>query len=256
MIPNVTLSNGFEMPMLGFGTWKISDGPAAESAVRSALEAGYWHIDTAKLYGNERSVGKAVRESGLRREDIFVTTKLWPTDFFNPQKAFDESLSRLGIGYIDLYLVHWPIPGMKKSIWRAMEKIYESKKARAIGVSNYGIGSIQDVLSDANVQPAVNQIKFSPFDYEKGILEFCKEKNIVVEAYSPLTRGSNLSDRTIGAIAQKYGKTPAQIMLRWCIEHGTVPLPKSSNPDRMRENMQIFDFKLSPEDAERLDALS
>ncbi|HEV3245207.1 MAG TPA: aldo/keto reductase [Candidatus Paceibacterota bacterium] len=256
------------MPTLGLGTWKMSDGEA-EGAVRAALEIGYRHIDTAKLYGNERGVGNAVRGSGIPREEISVTTKLWPTDFFNPQKAFDQSLSELDIGYIDLYLVHWPVPGMKKSVWRAMEKIYESKKARAIGVSNYGIGelrtllhpryglgTVQQILSDSDVPPAVNQIKFSPFGYEKEILDVCKKNGIVVQAYSPLTRGSNLDDKTVGTIASKYDKTPAQIMLRWCIEHGTVPLPKSSHPERMRENMEIFDFELAPEDIATLDALS
>lgn len=255
MIPTVKLNTGAQMPILGLGTWKMSDGGEAQAAVRQAIEVGYRLIDTAKLYGNERSVGKAVRESGVAREELFVTTKLWPTDFFNPQKAFDESFLQLDIGYVDLYLVHWPVPLMPKSVWQAMEKIYQSGKAKAIGISNYDAGDIEKVLDYCTVVPAVNQIKFSPFDYEKETLEYCKAHDIVVEAYSPLTRGSNLGDATIGEIAKKYNKTPAQIMLRWCIEHGTVPLPKSSNPERMRENMQIFDFELSSEDIAMLDAL-
>ena len=244
------------MPALGLGTWKMSDGGEAETAVRAGIDAGYRLIDTAKLYGNERSVGRAVRGSGVKREELFVTTKLWPTDFFNPQKAFDTSMSELDIGYVDLYLVHWPVPLMPKSVWQAMELIYTSGKAKAIGVSNYGPADIEKLLGYASVTPAVNQIKFSPFDFEKETLEYCKEKSIVVEAYSPLTLGSNLNDNTIADLAQKYGKTPAQIMLRWCVEHGTVPLPKSSNPGRMRENMAIFDFELSQQDMETLDALS
>jgi diketogulonate reductase-like aldo/keto reductase len=256
MIPTVKLNNGDEMPVLGLGTWKMSDGGEAEHAVRAAIDAGYRLIDTAKLYGNERSVGKAVRESGVKREELFVTTKLWPTDFFNPQKAFDTSMSELDIGYIDLYLIHWPIPLMTKSVWQAMERTYQGGKARAIGVSNYDVGDIEKVLDYCTVVPAVNQIKFSPFDLDQETLDFCKKNNVVVEAYSPLTRGSNLGDKTIGTIAKKYGKAPAQIMLRWCIEKGTVPLPKSSNPNRMRENMQIFDFKLTEEDIAKLDALS
>lgn len=256
MIPTVRLNTGLEMPSIGLGTWKMNDSGEAEAAVRSAIDAGYRLIDTAKLYGNERSVGKAVRESGVPREKLFVTTKLWPTDFFNPQKAFDQSLSDLDIGYIDLYLIHWPAPIMPKSIWHAMEKIYESGKAKAIGVSNYDRGDLETLLAYCSVVPAVNQIKFSPFDYEKETLEFCVEKGIVVEAYSPLTRGSNLGDSRIAQIAAKYRKTPAQIMLRWCIERGTVPLPKSSNPERIRQNMRIFDFELSNDDLATLDTLS
>jgi diketogulonate reductase-like aldo/keto reductase len=255
MIPTVTLNNGVDMPTLGFGTWNIKGDDAVRS-IRTAIDTGYRLIDTAKLYGNEREVGKAVRESGIKREELFVTTKLWPTDFFNPQKAFDESLSKLDIGYIDLYLIHWPIPMMTRSIWQTMEKIYKSKKVRAIGVSNYGADTIEKMLSYATIPPAVNQIKFSPFDYEKGTLDYCMGKNIVVEAYSPLTRGSSLNDRRIVTIAQKYKKSPAQIMLRWCVQKGTVPLPKSSNPDRIRENMQVFDLELSEEDMGTLDSLS
>lgn len=254
-MPTVKLNNGIEMPMLGFGTWKMNDAEA-EASVRTALESGYRLIDTATLYGNERGVGKAIRESGVSREEIFVTTKLWPTDFFSPQKAFDESLERLGLEYVDLYLVHWPIPLMPQSVWLQMEKIYASKRARAIGISNYSIGDIEKLLEYASVVPAVNQIKFSPFDLEKDVLEFCKDRHIVVEAYSPLTRGSHLGDKTISALATKYGKTPAQLLLRWCIEHGTVPIPKSSHPDRIKENMNVFDFKLSPEDVRLLDSLT
>jgi diketogulonate reductase-like aldo/keto reductase len=254
-MPTIRLNNGIDMPGLGFGTWKMTDAEA-ESSVRAAIEAGYRLIDTATLYGNERGVGKAVRESGLPREELFVTTKLWPTDFFSPQKAFDASLEHLGLDYVDLYLVHWPIPLMPKSVWLAMEKIYASKRARSIGISNYGIGDIKKLLEYASVVPAVNQIKFSPFNFEEEVLRSCTAKNIVVQAYSPLTRGSHLDDSTVAGIAKKYGKTPAQIMLRWCIEHGTVPLPKSTHPERIKENGDIFDFKLSQEDIKALDVLS
>jgi diketogulonate reductase-like aldo/keto reductase len=255
MIPTIKLNNGSDLPVLGLGTWKMSDDEAY-AAVRSALDAGYRLIDTAKFYGNERGVGRAVRESGIKRGEISVTTKLWPTDFFNPQNAFEESLSRLDIGYIDLYLIHWPVPMMPKSVWQKMEKIYETKAARAIGVSNYGISDIEKLLSYAEIKPAANQVKFSVFDLKKDRLDFCQKHDIAIEAYSPLTQGAHLGDKTIAAIAQKYGKSPAQTMIRWCIQHGTVAIPKSSNPERIRENANVFDFELDAEDMQTLDALS
>ncbi len=254
MIPTITLKNGVAMPMLGLGTSQMK-GEEAYLSVRAALEMGYRLIDTAKMYGNEESVGKAVRESSINREDIFLTTKLWPADFFNPQKAFDESMARLGLGYIDLYLIHWPIPLIPKSLWRAMEKVYESKKVRAIGISNYRISDIRKVLAYAQVPPMVNQIKFSPFDFNKELLEFCHENKIAVEAYSPLTRGHHLHDERIEHIAKRYDKTPAQILLRWCIQHRTIPIPKTSRPERMRENKEVFEFELKSEDMQTLNAL-
>lgn len=253
---SVRLNNGIEMPILGIGTWQMNDSGEAEGAVRAALELGYRHIDTATLYGNERSVGTAMKASGIPREDIFVTTKLFPTDFFDPEKAFEKSLARLDLEYVDLYLIHIPIPLMPKSIWRSLEKISTQKRARAIGISNYSVNEIEKLLSYATIAPAVNQVKFSPFDFKKDVLEFCTEKNIVLEAYSPLTRGRHLDDPTIGIIAKKYGKTPAQIMIRWCIEHDVVVIPKSSNPARLKENMDVFDLKLSAEDMKTLDSLS
>ncbi len=252
----ILLNNGVEMPILGLGVWQMEDGPETEQAVRWALETGYRHIDTAKLYGNERSVGKAVRESGILREEIFVTTKLLPTNFFNPEKAFEKSLLRLGIEYIDLYLIHWPTPLMPKSVWQALERIYESKRVRAIGISNYGIGDIEKLLEYARVTPAVNQIKFSPFDYSEEILRCCRMYNIALEAYSPLTRGSQLDHPVIVKLGNMYKKTPAQIMIRWCIEHGVIVIPKSSRKERIKENADVFDFEISSEDMRTLDGLS
>lgn len=252
----IRLNNRVEMPALGLGVWQMAEGEETENAINWALEAGYRHIDTAKLYGNERSVGKAVRETGIAREEIFVTTKLWPTDFLAPSAAFEKSLKRLGFEYIDLYLVHWPIPLMPKSVWRAMEKIYEQKLARAIGVSNYSVSDIEKLLSYTSVVPAVNQIKFSPFDFEKNVLEFCKSKDIVVTAYSPLTRGKHLHDKIIEDMSQKYGKAPAQLLIRWALQHGTAVIPKSSHRERIRENANVFDFEIEPEDMTQLDTLT
>lgn len=256
MIPSMRLNNGVEMPQIGLGTWHMAEGQEAKQAVAEALSIGYRLIDTAKYYGNEKSVGEAVRESNIPRGEIFVTTKLWPTEFFNPRKAFEKSFERLGLDYIDLYLIHYPIPAMPRSIWQALEKIYEEKLVHAIGVSNYGIGDIENLLAYAHVPPAVNQIKFSPFDFAEEVLNCCRANNVVVEAYSPLTQGAHLKDKTIGAIARKHVKSPAQIMLRWCIEHATIPIPKSIHPERMRENIDVFDFSLDNEDMEKLDALS
>ena len=250
------LNNGIKMPLLGFGTWKMSEGEETVKAIRYALEVGYRLIDTATLYGNEVSVGEAVRASAIPRKEIFVTTKLWPTDFFNPEQAFQGSLDRLQFDYVDLYLIHWPIPLMPKSVWRSLENIYEQKLARAIGISNYGIGDIEKLLEYARVRPAINQIKFSPFDYAEEIMKCCREHKIALEAYSPLTRGAYLNDATIRRIAEKYGKKPAQIMIRWCIEKDAITIPKSSNPVHIRENADVFDFSLDVEDMQALDSLS
>ena len=251
----VTLNNAVRMPILGLGVWKMHDGDETEQAVRAALKVGYRHIDTATLYGNEASVGRAVRASRIPREELFVTTKLWPTDFFTPQKAFEESLERLGFEYVDLYLIHWPIPFMPKSVWMALEDIYAKKLARSIGVSNYDIKDIEKLLAYATVVPAINQVKFSPFDHEKELLAYCREKHVALEAYSPLTRGARFDDPTLTRIAKKYQKSPAQILIRWCIEHEVIVIPKSSDPGRISENADVFDFELAEEDLHALDSL-
>jgi len=251
-----TLSNGKKMPVLGLGVWKMADGKETEDAIGWALEVGYRHIDTAKLYANEASVGRAVEVSGIPRELLFVTTKLWPTGFLNPEKAFNESLKRLGLDYIDLYLIHWPVPMMPKSVWQALEKVYEAGLVRAIGVSNYSENDIESLFDYAKVAPMVNQIEFNPKNYDPKLLEYCRSKNIVVEAYSPLGQGDLLQHRVILQIAAEYKKTPAQILIRYCLQHGTVPLPKSSNKERIKGNAEVFDFTLADIDMERLDVLS
>lgn len=237
----------------------MKEGEETEHAVRWALEAGYRHIDTARLYANERSVGNAVRtfmaDTGTKREEIFITTKLWPSDYFNPEAGFAESLEKLDLDYIDLYLIHWPVPMMPKNIWKAFERFYEQGLAKNIGVSNYSESDIEEVLRYASVAPMVNQVEFNPADYDLAQLEYCKSKNIVVEAYSPLGQGGLVKNKTVVEVAEKYHKSPAQILIRWALQHGTVVIPKSSNEQRIKQNTEVFDFQLSKEDMQTLNAL-
>ncbi len=250
----VELYNGNRMPMLGLGTWKMDDAEA-EHVVGDALTMGYRHIDTAMLYGNEAGVGRAVRASKIPRAEIFVTTKLYPTDFDHPTSALERSLERLGLEYVDLYLIHAPTPEMPRDIWRAMESMYKDETVRAIGVSNFGISELEPLI-DAKIPPMVNQLKCNPFDFDRPLFDYCVQKGIVFEAYSPLGRGAYYGDATLKWIAEKHGRTPAQILLRWNIEHGMVTIPKSSDPARMRENLDIFDFSLETSEVAVLDALS
>ncbi|MDE2213391.1 MAG: aldo/keto reductase [Patescibacteria group bacterium] len=251
----VLLNNGVRMPMVGLGVWQMEEGMETEKSVLWAIQAGYRLIDTATLYGNERSVGRVVRESGTPRGDIFVTTKLWPTDFSDPESAFHASLSRLGLQYVDLYLIHWPAPAMERGIWQTLERLYESKLTRAIGVSNYGVRELEELQSYAKIMPAVNQVSFSPFSYKKDVLEYCAAHGIALEAYSPLTRGRKLNNPRLGKIAVAHNKSPAQILIRWCLDHGAIAIPKSSNKQRIKENFDVFDFSLSPEEMQELDFL-
>jgi diketogulonate reductase-like aldo/keto reductase len=249
----VKLNNGIEMPLFGLGTYQSPDGQIVYDAVRYALKFGYRHIDTAKYYGNEESVGRAIRDSGVPREQIFVTTKLWPTDAINAEKAFETSFNKLNIGYIDLYLIHWPVPGMIKKNWKNMEKLYENGKIKAIGVSNYSIQNLKSTLSVATIKPTVNQVKCSPYNYDQKLHAFCMENGIVMEAYSPLTRGKKLDDPRLIEIGKKYGVTTAQVLLRWCIQKGIPTIPKSVHDRRIAKNADIFDFELSEIDMQRLD---
>ncbi len=251
----VKLNNGIDMPILGLGVWQMAQGDETEKSVLWALEAGYRQIDTAKIYGNEISVGLAVRKSRIPRKEIFVTTKLSPTDFFRVRAAFQGSLDKLGLGYIDLYLIHWPIPLMKSGIWRALEKIYADRLVRAIGVSNYNVDQLTALAATAEIAPAVNQVKFHPFSFKKELLGFCQSKNIVLQAYSPLARARKLHDPMLAEVARRYHKTPAQVMIRWSLQHGAVPLPKSSRKERILENADVFDFAIDPNDMKLLDNL-
>ena len=236
--------------------WQISDGKPTADAVAWALDAGYRHVDTAKIYGNEKGVGEGIRRSGIPRAEIWVTTKLWPTDQLNIRKAFDSSLGRLDVGHIDLYLVHWPTPGLVTRTWKAMEELYAGGTCKAIGVSNHSIGQLSQILRIATTPPAVNQVKCSPFGFDPKLLEFCTTHGIVVEAYSPLTKGARLQDDRLRAIAQQYGKSPAQILIRWALQKGTVVLPKSQHRDRINENARVFDFAITAHDIDRLDGFA
>jgi diketogulonate reductase-like aldo/keto reductase len=228
-----------------------------ENAVAAALEAGYRLIDTAALYGNETGVGNAIRASGIRREDIFVTTKVWNSDqgYDNTLRAFEASLARLGFDYVDLYLVHWPVKGKYKDTWRALERIYKEGLARAIGVSNFHVHHLQDLMASSEVKPAVNQVECHPLLTQTELRKFCREQNIAFQAWAPIMKGQ-LDLPVLTELAAKYGKTPAQIVLRWDLQNDILTIPKSIRPERIRENAQIFDFELSAEDMARIDALN
>ncbi len=251
------LNNGTKMPWLGFGCFKIDDGQQVENAVRNALEQGYRSIDTASFYANEPGVGKAIRESGVQREDVFITTKVWNQDQREKKvmAAFEESLKLLGTDYVDLYLIHWPVPGFYQETWEEFEKIYESGRAKAVGVSNFMIDQLEDILRTGGTVPAVNQVEFHPFLVQPELLKFCKDKNIRFEAWSPLMQGKIVSNITVMKLAEKYNKTPAQIVLRWDLQHEVVTIPKSTRKERIEENSLIFDFELSKDDMDMLDAL-
>ncbi len=253
----VTLADGTKMPVLGLGVWRAASGKETERAVATALDVGYRLIDTAKLYGNERDVGKAARASKIPRDDVFITTKLWNTDhgYEAALRAFEQSRRELGFDSIDLYLIHWPVPGLRQESWKALLHLKEKRLARSIGVSNYAIHHLEELLSSSPTPPSVNQVEFHPFLYQAELLAFCGNHGIQLEAYSPLTRGHRLDHRVIKAVAMDYRRTPAQILIRWGLQHGLVVIPKSVRPERIRENAQVFDFELSRADMARLDAL-
>ncbi|MDA3879538.1 MAG: aldo/keto reductase [Prolixibacteraceae bacterium] len=251
------LNNGLKMPWLGFGVFQVKDGNEVEKAVLNALEVGYRSIDTASVYGNERGVGKALKKSGIPRENIFLTTKVW-NDAQRKSRtlaAFQESLDRLETDYVDLYLVHWPVEGFYQETWKVMEEIYQSGRAKSIGVSNFLVHHLEDLLSDSQIVPSVNQMEFHPYLVQPKLLKFCQSHKIQMEAWSPLMQGHIVSVQTIQKIAKKYNKTPAQVTLRWNLQHEVIAIPKSVNPSRIAENAQIFDFELSQADINTIDAL-
>ncbi len=251
------LINGIEIPILGLGTWMLT-GNGAYQSVKWALESGYRLIDTATIYGNERKVGQAINDSGIPREEIFVTTKVWNDDqgYDNTISAFEKSLKRLKLSYIDLYLIHWPVTGLRRETWKALEKIYEDGKTRAIGVSNYTINHLIELLYTTSNIPTVNQVEFSPFLFQKDLLEYCNSRNIILEAYCPLTRARKLDHPLLKTIGKKHDKSPAQVLIRWGLQHGLIEIPKSSLKEHIHENANVFDIKLDDDDMNSLDILN
>ena len=247
------LADGHQMPMLGLGVWQVPDGAQTVNAVRWALDLGYRHVDTAQAYGNEESVGRALRDSGVPRGEVFITTKFNPGRK-DPVAEAEQSLRRLGVDQVDLYLVHWPRGGPLRA-WPGMERARELGLARSVGVSNFGARELQEVIAAGTIPPAVNQVQFSALQYRRALLDACRRQNVALEAYSPLGTGRHLSNATVNRVAQRVGRTPAQVLLRWCLQHDVPVIPKSTHRERIAENAQIFDFTLSDEDMADLDAL-
>lgn len=252
-VPLIKLADGRTIPQVGLGTWHL-DGESVSTAFDAAMEAGYRHIDTAQAYGNERQLGEAWRKSGLKRDKLFITTKINVTNFGygRAKSAFGESLENLQTDYVDLLLLHFPVPLLRKKTWQALEEIHAAGKARSIGVSNYTIRHLEELEGHAKVKPAVNQVELHIFLQQPELVKYCRDRDITVEAYSPLAHGTPMDNQTIAGIAKKHGKTYAQIMLRWCLQKDFVVIPKSATPSRIRENIDLFDFELDDEDMEAL----
>ncbi len=260
-----TLNNGLEIPRVGFGTWQTPDGQVAVDSVLAALEVGYRHIDTAAAYNNESGVGEALRQSSLPREEVFVTTKLWNSErgYEKTLAAFEVSMEKLGLEYLDLYLIHWPAAKgepqewqkTNADTWRAFEELYEQGRIKSIGVSNFMPHHLKPLMESAKIMPMVNQIEFHPGLLQEETAEFCKANDILVQAWSPLGSGRLLENKDLKSIAAKYGKSTAQVCIRWCLQHGSLPLPKSVTPARIKENADVFDFELGAQDMALIDAM-
>ena len=247
------LADGNQMPMLGLGVWQVPNGPECVNAIRWALDLGYRHIDTAQAYGNEESVGKALRDSGVPRDQVFITTKFYPRRK-DPVAEAQQSLRRLGVDQVDLYLIHWPQGGALWA-WPGMQRAHELGFSRSIGISNFSARELEEVIAEGTIPPAVNQVQFSSLQYRRALLDACQRRSVALEAYSPLGTGRHLSNETVNRVAKRVGRTPAQVLLRWCLQHDLPVIPKSTHRERIYENAQIFDFALSKEDMAPLDAL-
>uniref|UniRef100_UPI00313CEABB aldo/keto reductase n=2 Tax=Bacillus sp. OTU2372 TaxID=3043858 RepID=UPI00313CEABB len=260
LLSTTTLNNGVKMPWLGFGVFKVQEGEEVVNSVKTALEVGYRSIDTAAIYQNEEGVGKAIAESNVPREELFVTTKVWNGDqgYESTLAAFQTSLNKLGLDYLDLYLIHWPVPskGLYVETWKALEKLYKDGRVRAIGVSNFNVNHLEDLLANCEIKPMVNQVEYHPVFNQKELHDFCKKNEIQLEAWSPLMQGSLLNDPVLVEIANKYNKSTAQVILRWDIQTGVVTIPKSIKPHRIAENADIFDFELTQEDLNQISTLN
>ena len=254
----ITLHNGVKMPQLGFGVFKVKNGNETVESVKKAIEAGYRAIDTAAIYENEEGVGQAIRECGVPREELFITSKVWNTEqgYETTLKAFEDSLNRLGLEYLDLYLIHWPGKDKYLETWRALEKLYKDGKVKSIGVSNFHIHHLENLLANSEVKPVVNQIELHPLLTQVEIRDYCAKHEIKVESWSPLGRGNLLEEPTINHIAKKHGKSSAQVLIRWHLQHDLVVIPKSITPSRINENAQVFDFSLSLNEMNQIDALN
>ncbi len=255
-----TLHNGVKMPWIGLGVFKVQDGEEVVNSIKAAIEAGYRSIDTAAIYGNEEGVGRAIAESSVTREELFITTKVWNSNhgYEATLNAFDESMKKLGLDYLDLFLIHWPLPSQDKYVetWKALEKLYKDGRVRAIGVSNFKIHHLEDILANCEIKPMVNQVEYHPRFNQRVLHEFCKKHEIQLEAWSPLMQGGLLEEPILVELAQKYNKSTAQIIIRWDLQTGVVTIPKSTKPHRIVENADVFDFELSQEDMDQIDTLN
>lgn len=257
-----TLNNGVKMPWFGLGVFKVEEGPELVNAVKYAIKHGYRSIDTAAIYENEAGVGQAIREAieeeGISREDLFITSKVWNSDlgYESTLAAYEASLNKLGLDYLDLYLIHWPVEGKYKDAWRALETLYKEGKVRAIGVSNFQVHHLEDLLKDAEIKPMINQVEYHPRLTQLEVKTFCQDNGIQLEAWSPLMQGQLLDQPVLKDIANKYNKTVPQVILRWDLQNGVVTIPKSTKEHRIVENANIFDFELSNEDMELINSLN
>jgi diketogulonate reductase-like aldo/keto reductase len=256
-IPNIKISDNVEIPQLGFGTWLIKEGSECKNAIKTALEVGYRHFDTAQIYENEQFVGEALSESSIPRGELFITTKIWNENMFwdDIESSLDKSLKKLRTTYVDLLLLHFPVTELRRPAWHRMQDIYKLGKARAIGVSNYTTQHLEELLNECEIKPAVNQVELHVYLQQPELVKYCQDNGIVLEAYSPLAHGYDMKNQTLGVIAKKHNKSVAQIMIRWCINNGFVTIPKSTHSNYIKENFEVFDFKLDEQDLRQIETL-